>query len=251
MNFIKNFFENRRRVIIKLDDLYSLRQKWRREDMLAILKKVDDIVDAEDVKVSWGIIGQSLELETGDVVLQYILKHKNDARYHFWNHGYYHLCGHPDHEFFDKPLDYQINSLNLTQKLVFEKTGIVLDTFGAPDNKIDSNTLTALEGVDDIKYWYYGDKHYSKYTIRRNGWNSILENGTGNTDFEFFMTKWDAPKLKKSRIIVLQVHPIRFANHNFDEFVKCIRFLKSKGYKFITPNEIKNINSLTKCFRRM
>ena len=67
-------------VIIKADDL---------KDYGVTVKKLDKIIRKENIKISWGIIGNSLDNPSEDYVQ--FLKNNADGRYyHFFNHGYLH-----------------------------------------------------------------------------------------------------------------------------------------------------------------
>lgn len=211
------------KIIFKMDDLNSYSN--------AIIK-LDKIIDKENIKVSWGIIGNSLEMPSKEF-LKFIIDRKNDKRYHFFNHGYYHYV-QTEFEFKDTSCDRQKEIIMMTQNIVNEKTGIILDTFGAPCNKIDFNTTNALNEQNDIKYWYYGNEEYKGINFIR---QINIEKTAGCVDFLSFKKQWEACD-NKVDVIVLQAHPNLWNKTDFVQFELIIQFLKYNNCKFISPNEI-------------
>lgn len=210
-------------VILKADDL---------KDYGITVKKLDKIIRKENIKISWGIIGNSLDNPSEDYVQ--FLKNNADGRYyHFFNHGYLHLWS-KNTEFGTKPYEYQLLHLRKTNDLVKDKTGIILDTFGAPNNAIDKNTTLALEQISQIKYWYYGDKSSNKKTFER---IFDLEYGVGSPNYKLFKKSFENNK-NKSDLYVFQIHPYMWNSEGFLNFLVVVNYLKSKGAIFVAPSEV-------------
>lgn len=213
------------KIIFKFDDLI---------DYGFEVKQLDKIVKKENLKVCWGIIGKSLE-KPSKCYINFI-KENNQKKYHFFNHGFYHLGG-PAYEFLDKPQEKQENYIKKTQKIVLDKTGIELNSFGAPCNKIDNNTLHALENVNEIKYWFYGLKGFSGINIER---VIDMEIEVGKPEFDFFKKNWESVD-KTKEFYTLQGHPYMWGILGFLNFKCIVEYLKQQGVEFILPENIESL----------
>lgn len=225
------FFTNPKptyQVIIKADDLRGVNPN---------ITKLDKLIEDENIKISYGIIGSSFDDNKSNKTLAKYIKQKNNSEhYHFFNHGYTHICNRENYiDEFKKSKEDQTESLKTTQNIVKNKTGVTLDTFGAPCNEINENTTTVLNESPEIKYWYYGNPEYKRINLKR---IINIENGVGNPDFYFLKDNWKNLK-SKNDIIVLQVHPNMWDKNQFLHFRVCIKYLKSLGAEFITPKDIK------------
>ncbi|MBR1753506.1 DUF2334 domain-containing protein [bacterium] len=209
------------KVIFKLDDLVNCNE--------AVLE-LDRYIKREDLKVCWGIIGNSLE--SADNNYLNFIKENNNKNYQFFNHGYNHLEG-PEYEFCGKSVEEQIDTISKTQKIVYDKTGITLRAFGAPCNRIDDNTTAALETFKDIKYWFYGKNNYSGISFLP---YTRAEKTVGNPDFEFLIENLSDSD-KNMKILILQFHPYHWDFEQKINFHLIIKFLKKLGCEFIFPDE--------------
>ncbi len=214
------------KVIFKLDDLVNCNE--------AVLE-LDRYIKREDLKVCWGIIGNSLE--SADNNYLNFIKENNNRNYQFFNHGYNHLEG-PEYEFCGKSVEEQIDTISKTQKIVYDKTGITLRAFGAPCNRIDDNTTAALETFKDIKYWFYGKNNYSGISIPR---KISIEKTVGNPNFKFFIENLRVLD-KNIKVLTLQCHPYNWDIEQKTNFRLIIKFLKKLNCEFIFPNEIEKQN---------
>ena len=215
-------------IIIKADDLRNINHN---------ITEFDKLINDEKIKVSYGIIGGTFDNNKSNKALARYIKHKNnDEHYHFFNHGYTHICNQKNYvDEFRKSKDEQTKSLKTTQNIVKNKTGVTLDTFGAPCNEINDDTTIALNELPEIKYWYYGKSDFERINFKR---FINIENGVGNPDFYFLKSNLENLKLKND-IIVLQIHPNMWDKNQFLHFRVCIKYLKSLGAEFITPKDIK------------
>lgn len=141
-------------VILKLDDLtnYSF-----------AVKKMDHFIRWNNICVSWGLVGRSLE-EPSKEYIQFLKKNKTDKHYHFFNHGYLHLW-QKKYEFNGPSVEEQYDYLIKTQKIAKEKANIILNCFGAPCNQVSEFTAKALDKIAEIKYWYFGLPNSSKLVL--------------------------------------------------------------------------------------
>lgn len=228
------FCRNRKKikVILKLDDLRSYETP---------VKKMDKLVKEENISVSWGIIGRSLE-KPSEEYLKFLKDKKNDKNYHFFNYGYLHLW-QGTYEFNGPNIDEQYNYLKKTQDIVKEKTGIILDCFGAPCNQISDNTTIALKQISEIKYWYFGQKNFcgTVYSMPSNI-NCVIslcpyvfETKAGSVDFYHFKRCWKNNIIIKKEPIILQAHPYFWTDIQWLHFKCCIAYLKLQGAEFVLP----------------
>ncbi len=214
------------KIIFKLDDLVDFNSR---------VANLDSFIKKENLKVCWGIVGKSME--KADKKYINFIKNNHNKNYQFFNHGYLHLCG-PEYEFIDKTKEEQENFINKTQKIVFDKTGINLEIFGAPCNHIDENTKLSLELIPEIKYWFYGMEQFKKCNIKR---VIDMENGVGKPDFTYFINNLKNLD-NKNQVLTLQGHPYMWKLEQQFNFYLIIKFLKKANCEFIFPSEI-NINN--------
>ncbi len=222
-------------IIFKADDLSGITDN---------VLQLDELIKRQRIRVSWGIIGSSLRNYDKDFI-EFLKKNKRFSRYHFFNHGWLHLGGEED-EFKNKNMTYQLEALQNTQRIVAEKIGLVLNTFGAPCNHIDDNTLDAMERIPELRYWYYANPKTTKINILR---SFELEKGVGKPNYDFFVENW-TKCTNKARILTFQIHPNMWSQDAFAEFEKIVLFLKKKGCRFITPNQVSQKNTKSK-FREL
>jgi peptidoglycan/xylan/chitin deacetylase (PgdA/CDA1 family) len=194
-----------------------------------------NFVREKKIKASLGIIGRSLE-KGNRTYLQLIRELNKSGSFEFWNHGYDHVlfAVNPDGEkyceFFNTSLADQTLHLQLTQRLAKERTGVVLNTFGAPGNFFDENTAAALRKADDIKVWFFGSVQSDKMVLVR---RSEIEFPAHNPDFDKFIQTYDSTQAYQ----VFQTHPDSWDKGRFEEFRKIIDFLISKNVAFLTSRE--------------
>lgn len=212
-------------IIFKFDDLANYDKKVR---------KLDNFIKEENLKVCWGIIGKYLENPSQEYIE--FIKKNNNKNYQFFNHGYYHLSN-SEYEFFDKSEDEQETYIRKTQNIVFKKTGIILNIFGAPCNHIDEHTKLALEKIPEIKYWFYGIDDFNGCNIKR---VIDMELGVGNPNFRYFTEQLQLLNSDK-KILVIQGHPYMWNYEQWFNFKLIVLYLKQAGCKFIFPNDIRRV----------
>lgn len=211
-----------KKIIIKCDDLCGMTKK---------VIKLDKMIKKYKIKLSWGVIGYSLEQPSNNY-LKFLLTPENT--YHFFNHGYYHNVGPNNYEF-DGPGEIKQYQLILKTNMLYNKyTKKILNTFGAPCNHIDDNTNLALSRIPDIKFWYYGKDNESNTNLIR---SLNIETDIGCPNFKFFIEQVRNAKIINNPLI-LQCHPNAFEKKHFLELKLIIRFLLKNNCKFITPDDL-------------
>jgi len=225
--------QNKTNVILKLDDL------WQEDSLVHTgWEQVVDFLDEEEVTGTIGIVCESLE--TDDQAYFDWVKARQQAGYEIWHHGYCHckpmVDGQAKREFRGTDYAYQLAHLQHAQNLAKEKLGITMKTFGAPYNSTDSNTVKALDQLEDIKVWMYKETRFptNKYVVKRIKEVNI-EYPVHIPVFEKLKAGYN--KHKDEPLLVIQGHPRSWVEEpeRFDTFKKIVLFLKAEGVEFTTP----------------
>ncbi len=217
-------------IILKADDLADdganvISPRWR-----AFI----DYIEERNIKASIGVIGYSLESQN-DEYLSLIKDLGHNGNIEFWNHGYSHLLngvnedGEIYHEFWNTPYEYQKEHLLKTQNLAREMLNITFNAFGAPGNAIDSNTVKAIEEIDEIEVWLFGDSCSTKFVLERGEIGP--EYPPWKPDYQQFLNDYDSER----DYLVVQMHPNSWDSEQFDQFKQIIEFLIQEDVTFITP----------------
>ena len=221
-------------IIFKADDLnydpkYIISDGW---------KRFFDLVVNLEIKCSIGLIGNSLESED-EAYFQYLRDLHMTSNFEIWNHGYDHLLRkfrkirsdwQMYSEFCNTSLGHQKSHILKTQQLAFERLQIRLATFGAPGNRIDKNTTCALDEIDEIKIWLYGDPASKKLVLKH---YMRLEFPTHYPVYEEFLKHYSS----KPEYLVLQGHPKGWDLERLKEFEKVVNFLKERNPIFANPSD--------------
>lgn len=216
-------------IILKADDLKydstsTISPRWQ---------KFINYIENTKIKAGIGIIGNSLE-KGNDKYISLVKSIHSRGAIEFWNHGYNHYANNdsvnPISEFRNTSYKQQYENILKTQELAKTKLEIILHTFGAPYNNIDKNTLKAIENIDDIKVWLFGDSSSTKLTLKR---YCNIEYPVHNPDYQKFLERYDSGK----EYLVLQGHPNSWDDKRFNQFEQIINFLIKQGVTFITPFE--------------
>ncbi|MCX6583214.1 MAG: DUF2334 domain-containing protein [Candidatus Aminicenantes bacterium] len=208
-------------VILKADD-FVFSAPWVR-----FITYIED----KGIKASLGVVGEKLEDES---FCEWIKKLSMKDNYEFWNHGVTHSCIRNVNEFKGMPYEDQFIYLAETQGLLKEKCGITCHTFGAPCNQVDENTSRALEEVDDIDVWYFGNRNSSKLFLQRKG---EIEYPTLVPNYNYFLEKYNEYRLAEYECITLQIHPGFWNDENWQNFLMIMDFLSQKKVVFMNPYE--------------
>ena len=89
------------------------------------------------------------------------------------------------------------------------------------------------QGISEIQIWFYGPEDSKKFILPR---FLSLENPTHVPDFTKFKAAYERVGHDK-KCLTLQGHPKSWNDERWDNFVKIIEYLKSKGCVFMTPSE--------------
>jgi len=231
-NNIKQF------IILKADDLTFNPANTISQGWLRWMYYIENM----KIKGSVGIVCNSLE-KGDDKYISLIKSIHSRGAIEFWNHGYNHYQSYkgekkpenPVWEFRNSSYEEQYEHLLKSQELVRTKLGIPMPVFGAPYNYIDKNTLKAVENIDEIKVWFFGDSSSTKFILSGRQYGDI-EFPAHNPNFQKFLDRYNS-RGKGREYLVLQVHPNGYDDNKFKEFEQCINFLIKQGVTFIKPSE--------------
>jgi len=194
-----------------------------------------DYMEERQIKVSVGLVCNSLE--KGNQAYFSRLKELHHSGYfELFNHGYDHVLnginenGEMYSEFYNTSFEEQKEHLLKAQNLAKEKLNITLHAFGAPGNAIDDNTTKAIEEVTDLKIWFFGKTEFSRLVLKSPG---TIESPIFNPDFGKFLQHYH-PDVD---YYVFQIHPNKWANEQFNIFVRILDFLVQREVTFLTPYE--------------
>lgn len=218
------------KVILKLDDLFV------RNGKCACLPTMNWLFE-NGIHASYGIISARCDSTFYDTLSKFILNYKETPNpiIEFWHHGYDHIRP----EFKDTSYDYQSEHFKMADSIVYEIAGIQMQTFGAPFNQMDENTLKVISCNTNYKYIFFASESlFGKTNLVLLNNRINMENGTGNVNYEFFKKNYIKAKDKYKDYIVLQCHPNNWDKIKLEEFKSIIRFLKNEGCEFILPSQL-------------
>ena len=216
-------------VILKADDLHakpggSISPEW---------KRFIQFIQNKNIQAGLGLIGNALEIADWSFV-QYLQKISHNPHFEIWNHGYNHLLNQKDKngatysEFKNTSRAYQKHHLLKTQELAKQYLGIVLHTFGAPGNAFDDNTAKVLQEIPEIHVWLFGRETPGKFVLKR---TIDVEHPIFHPDYDYFLQHYNP----NQRYLVLQIHPAKWNEEQFNEFARVIDFLLRQDVTFVTP----------------
>ncbi|SDU30541.1 Peptidoglycan/xylan/chitin deacetylase, PgdA/CDA1 family [Verrucomicrobium sp. GAS474] len=225
-------------VILKLDDLNGYKGELGR------WQKLRDFAVERQLKLSIGIICNSLEGEGKESYYAWIKEFQQTGLVEFWNHGYDHLAwkdeaGKQFWEFKGPSYEQQKDHLVRSQQLAKDKLGITFRAFGPPFNLTDAATLKALSEDPDLQIFLYGQPQTASATPHL----LILDHTDLTIEEPTFVpnpakVEGAYAKLVGSRdCFVMQGHPGKWDDARFANFVAIVDFLTAKGARFITPSE--------------
>lgn len=221
------------KVFIKLDDFGVLKNNNMSVTMDSIL--------THNLKAGIGVIAKRLDDDALNEYQKYLTatNEKGEKLIEVWHHGYDHSNNNQpanNQEFKGTPYEFQQERLNMGDELVKQKLGLQMHTFGAPFNGSDDNTVKAMQATSNYKVFLLkrGVSGYKDGILYLD--NEVrMENGTGNVNYEFFLTQYLSLKDKYKDFMVLQGHPFAWDKAKREDFLKIIDYLKKEGAVFMLP----------------
>lgn len=227
-------------IILKLDDLKGLAPRWQ---------KLIDFVTERKIKVSVGIICNSLEKENPDY-FEWVKKVQQTGLVEFWYHGYDHRAwneeGKDVKEFQGTSYELQKDHFERSKKLAMEKLGITFHTFGTPFNAMDQTTVKVLAEDPEFNVFLYCSKQYARDLPNMLLIERTVLNIEGPIHPNSQKVREDWAKLAGTQdCFVMQGHAGSWAEEDFAEFVKIVDFLTEQKVTFVTPMEYYQIKKAT------
>ncbi|NDP19884.1 MAG: hypothetical protein GZ091_02210 [Paludibacter sp.] len=229
-------------IIIKADDLMDTTPNWNR-----FIKVVID----NQICAGIGVISKQLSSNKSISEIRRIAKIKQNNNFsviEFWNHGYDHSKNGIETEFYGTDFEYQLSHIQKSQDFFIDSLQCISHSFGAPFNKTNSTTDSALKRYPDINVWMCYQKNEkenaNKYwkDPKKKAIHSLDRNLILDVDYLFLkdfsmdVIKKNFNEDKKKQYILIQIHPQLWDNKSFDNFRKLIRFYKDqKRGVFMTP----------------
>ena len=177
-----------------------------------------------------GLIGRSL-VEGNSSYLALVASLQSSGNFEIFNHGYTHDLTPQWDEFQNTTYDFQKEHLLLTQDLAQSTVNITLHAFVAPGGYIDSNTIKAIDEIDDIKIWFGGDPRSTKIVL--NEPYCHIESPTFYPNYQEFVSRYSPD----SGLYVFHFHPYEWDDRGFGDFQKIIEYLIQEGVTFVTPTQ--------------
>jgi peptidoglycan/xylan/chitin deacetylase (PgdA/CDA1 family) len=215
----------------KFDDL---RPRDGERAVTAIEQAVYEKLQAAGIPHAWGVYRLG---ESDNPLFYQWLRERHAEGVEIWHHGNHHdrILGE-SWEFKNRSRESQLDNLLFTQNKIFEKTGIVLRTFGAPYNQTDEGTGWALNQIEALEILYFGRGSPNFKGLMLND-RVNLEASTGVVaTLEAFKASY--ARKESAQIIVLQGHPALWqGERDLPKLAEIIGFLQEEGRVFITPSD--------------
>ncbi len=245
----------RQLVLLKADDFCATpadrAERWRRY--------INEVVVHRGIKTSVGIIADQVA-DAGAEFRRWVGTWQASGLVEFFNHGCDHARTLPNdplskvvwnmmtpemaqgrnglppgtvYEFQGTPLEEQLAHLARSQQIVHDVFGIRMRTFGAPFNKWDKTTITALRDVgQDIDVWFSGWGNSGLFVIPRGG--GEIEGSDGVPSVDCYLKSHDPAQ----KMVILQVHPpLEPFMKGWDPFLDILDRVTAGGGVFILAGE--------------
>jgi len=215
-----------------------------------------DSLASRGVKTSVGMIASGCVNPTADLRAK-VTAWRESGLVEFFNHGYDHAYYTPTgtkgasdaallgddlrdkdypagttYEFQGRPYAEQLDHLTRAQQTILDTYGFQMHTFGAPFNKIDSNTTLAVQALGQFNMWYFGPPDPNVYSVSRGG--GEIEVSTSVPSLSTYTTTHDLTR----DVVVLQHHPAGKAFHdNWSEFIGILEQIHTDEGTYVLPGE--------------
>jgi len=227
---------NSLKVFLKLDDLGVL------NSVLACSSALDYMV-VNKIKFGMGAIAVRFDATAPGVLAPYIsaVNDQGEKLMEIWHHGYDHSQNNPTGtwEFRGRPYADQKASFENADLAIKNLLGVQMKTFGTPYNQSDAVTNTVISENPNYKVFLYSSLKSTTNGITYLDNRVNMENGTGLTEYSFFIKNYNNAKGNYTDYMILQGHPNFYTSgsNNLEQFKLILKFLVSEGVEFVTPYE--------------
>jgi len=225
------------RVILKLDDLVA------KDEVINAIGRVMDYCIKNNIKAAFGVFNMGSVTDSQKTRLLSYMNAKNDRGeplFELWHHGLDHSKDNPagTQEYKGTGYTAQKEHFEKGDRIVKEKLGIQMHTFGAPYNASDSATGRVISenknyNVDLFGSWIPRDR---KDLINMNQ-RVNMESATGVVEMSCFEKEFALKKDRFPDVMILQGHPAKWGDVQMAEFDKIVKKLQKEGYTFVLPYE--------------
>lgn len=243
-------------IILKFDDVKPMKNG----DVHARWKRVADYLEKNRIHGSFGIINQPFDGVECELARKWIAERRRIGYVSFWCHGWDHASweaadGKRYNETVNRSEAEQTARFDKCQELAQRLFGFKYRCYGPTGGvygpSIDAAAMAALkkqkelsivlypQPADRVSKLYDGDPDL---TVLDRVWAVNMESSVGVADYQKFLNGY-ARNLDR-KYFYLQSHPAAWGDDRFEEFTKVVEFLKSRGAKFMTPEQY--VDSLKK-----
>lgn len=219
--------ESSRKIFLKLDDVVV-------KDNSTLGAATLDYLVEKKIKASFGLVATRNDASTLSIFGNYLNEknENNEKLIEIWHHGYDHL----NPEFDGTSYTYQKEHFDNADEVLSNLLRLQMHTFGAPFNHNDDTTNLVVSENSNYKVTFFNNPAPDSNTGILNLKNRVnIENGTGNPEYDYFVTNYNTYKDSYLDYMVLQGHPNVWDESNLNEFKKIIDFLLIEGCEFFLP----------------
>lgn len=220
-------------VLLKIDDLKfynqndSVDQAWTR--FLTFLRE-------KTIKANIGAIGENFVNDTEAYRWFY-----SDAKAKFVNNSNVEIFNHSNCYcpaiFSDGTYEEQFDTLNIAQKAIVSKLGVIPIAFGSGGNQLNQYTGNVMNKHPDMRVWFFGNDSVDNTKILNLARTAGLTNIDAIESTSAFIENFE--RYLSYTHVVLQGHAGKWGTGQFNAFADAIKLLISKypGVKFMTASE--------------
>ncbi|MDY0083602.1 MAG: T9SS type A sorting domain-containing protein [Ignavibacteriaceae bacterium] len=227
--FIATTRKSKLKIILKLDDLQSKGGTCAAIPVLDFLKN-------KQVKAGFGAIAIKFDAGATPILKPYfeIKDDKGNQLFELWNHGLEHVTD----EFSGTDYAYQKSHFDQGTQIMKNLLDIQMHSFGTPYNSSDATTNTVMSEDPEYKVFLLGSTSPASSTGIINLTKRVnMESATGNPEYSYFVTNYNAKKDSYTEYMILQGHPNQWTEAETGEVNQIIHFLAAEGCEFVLPYE--------------
>lgn len=215
------------KILLKLDDLQALNN-------VCPSSSVMDYLIQKQVKAGIGAIAKNFDNTAYSIMSPYLnaTNSDGDKLFEVWHHGLDHI----DPEFKGTTYAYQKAHFDQATQIIKSLLGVQMHSFGTPFNASDAVTNTVISEDPNYKVFMFPSVAAPASTGIANLIQRVdMENGTGNPDYAYLVTNYNAYKGTYPDYMVLQGHPNQWTAAKIDQFKLIIDYLTAQGCEFVLP----------------
>ena len=215
------------KVILKLDDFIV-------KNNLCTGGSTLDYILSKKIKATIGAVSTKFDASALSVLAPYLnaTNLNNEKLLEVWHHGFDHI----NPEFSGTSYAYQKWHFDSADVVMKNYLRLQMRSFGAPYNHNDTISNRVIEENGNYKVTMFNDPAPSSAVL--NLTNRVnMENGTGNPEYNYFLTNYNLYKTSYTNYMVLQGHPYLWGATELAQFTQIIDFLISENCVFVTPYE--------------